>query len=1379
MSDEEKRQLLVKLLAKKAQENKVFPMSEGQQGLWHAFRRDPNQTSFNVFLPTRVRSGLNLDALQKSIELIARRNPLLTATFSDAGGELLQTIHESRAPEFSVIDILGADDGKIQQVVGAETLKAFDLESGPLLRMLLYRVGEDDYVLLALTHHIVMDFWSLVIILDEVRCAYAGFTANAEPKLDAAVKNFAEFVKEQREHLESSEGKRLQAYWQHVLGQGSPVLNLPLDRVRPTRFTSRAANCALPLTPELGRQLQAVAKRNSSTPFSVLNAAVQVFLSRYGGELEFFIGSPFSGRNSRKFEKTVGFFVNMLPIHADLSDAPTFDALVRRTGKTLFNALAHENYPIARMVQDAKIVRDRSRSPAFQVSCTFEKAQLKEESGRAGFLFPGEKQVWDFAGMQQESFYIPVQTCHYDLEFIFEQTDETLQGMFCYCRDLFSKESVEQFAENFVSLLQSLLDRPSESIRDVRWGNAPAVAKGREDKPSALQNRIGRVEHLIGNVVERQADSTAISFQNATWTYGEFASLAREIAKHAGLTESSQPRDHLIPIYARRTTAVWAAMFALHQAGYAFVPIDAGQPGVDLREVMEQTKASFALIAPEYEAEFAADGFSTRPLLDAGLSDLPTETRTTASPVSSRGDELAYAIFTSGSTGKPKGVMVDQQAVCNTLHWRMTDVPLEPTDRVLMLLSHQFDAGLGIAWTTLTQGATLVLADEETLQDPQTIIELIIRERINVIPAPPSLLSLIVSHPKFRDCAANLKYLWTGGEAMSPGFPELVRSRCNARLFNFYGPTEAAIEATFCDVTDHDKQIPVPLGHTIDNAEIVIVDEQQHLLPSTVPGEIAIGGAGLARGYLGDAKLTESRFIPHPADATKRLYLTGDRGRINTSGQVEFFGRTDHQVKLRGYRIELGEIEAAIESHLGVDRAAVKIVDAGSPNAKLVAFASPLSEKSTSEKDQLRTELRSYLSDRLPSYKIPAALMMLDALPETSSGKVNRKRLPQIDPNAFNGIQVIVPASNALEEFLLQDWLEVLGLEEASVNQNFFDVGGSSLQAALLTSRWSEGLEIDIPTSLLFDLTDLTQIAARIAVLHPESVESRFGQECIQQISAGRGKSDDHKHPLVASFSSSGESIALGAQQPIFMIHPPGGIVVCYRELAKLLGSRPLFAIRSHGLHGDEELPASVEAMAAAYREAIRSVQPSGPYLLGGWSLGGLVAYEVAQQALAVGEAVSRLVLLDTTIPENASYLVPAKDQVNVGLEYGIELSLDQLGELTPEEQLPFLWEHAKKLGVIDEKSPPEVIEKSLRELQGLFHHHVSVSRDYRMRPIEADILLFRPQEVPFELQVSEDRGWGALAKTVDVKFVPGHHHSMVQSPNIEVLARELDEFLS
>ena len=1378
MSEEEKRQLLAKLLAKKAQENKVFPMSEGQQGLWHAFRRDPTQTSFNVFLPTRVRSGLNLDALRKSIELIARRNPLLTATFSDAGGELLQTIHESLAPEFSVIDILGADDAKIRQVVGADTLQAFDLESGPLLRMLVYRVGEDDYVLLALTHHIVVDFWSLVVILDEVRRAYAGFAAGAEPKFDPAMKNFAEFVREQREHLDSSEGKRLQAHWQHILEKGSPVLDLPLDRIRPTRFTGKAANCAIPLTQELGRQVQEAAKRNSATPFSVLHAAVQVFLSRYGGEQEFFIGSPFSGRNHRKYEKTVGFFVNLLPIHSDVSDAPSFDSLIRRTGKTLFDALEHENYPIARMVQDAKIVRDGSRSPAFQVSCTFEKAQLKEESGRAGFLFPGEKQVWDFAGMQQESFYIPVQTCHYDLEFIFEQTDESLRGMFCYCRDLFSKESVEQFAENFVSLLHSLLNRPLESIRNLSWGNSPAVARGRVDEPSALQDRVTRVDHLIGNVIDRQSDLTAVSFQEATWTYGEFALFARKVARHAGLQESPPHRDTLIPIYSRRTPMVWAAMLALHQAGYAFVPIDAGKPGVDLREAMEQTKAPFALVAPEYEAEFAADSFATRPLLDTDLNDLPVETAT-GSSLNRRSDDLAYAVFTSGSTGKPKGVTVEHQAVCNTLHWRMADVPLQPTDRVLMLLSHQFDAGLGIAWTTLTQGATLVMADEETLQDPQAIVELIIRERVNVIPAPPSLLSLIVSHPKFRECAADLKYLWTGGEAMSPDFPELVRSRCKARLFNFYGPTEAAIEATFCDVTDHDKQMPIPIGQTINNAEIAIVDEQRQLLPCTVPGEIAIGGAGLARGYLGDVKLTESRFIPHPADATKRLYLTGDRGRINAEGKVEFFGRTDHQVKLRGYRIELGEIEAAIESHAAVDRAAVKIVDAGSPNAKLVAFASPLSGSSTSEKDQLRTELRGYLSDRLPSYKIPAALLMLDSLPETSSGKVDRKRLPQIDPSDFAGTQDIVPASNALEEFLLQDWTEILGLEEAGVNQNFFDVGGSSLQAAMLTSRWSEGLDIDIPTSLLFDLSDLTQIVARIASLHPESLAKRFGQECIEQIAAGQGESDEHKHHLVASFNSSDESSVSESLQPIFMIHPPGGIVVCYRELAKLLESRPLIAIRSHGLHGEEELPHSIEAMASAYLDAIRSVQPSGPYYLGGWSLGGLVAYEVAQQILASGEAVSRLVLLDTTIPENASNLVPARDQVNVGLEYGIELSLDQLGELAPEEQLPFLWEHAKKLGVIDEQSPPEVIEKSLRELQGLFHHHVSVCRDYQMHPIDTDILLFRPKEVPFELQVSEDRGWGSLARTVEVKFVPGHHHSMVQSPNIEVLARKLDEFLS
>ncbi len=721
-------------------------------------------------------------------------------------------------------------------------------------------------------------------------------------------------------------------------------------------------------------------------------------------------------------------------------------------------------------------------------------------------------------------------------------------------------------------------------------------------------------------------------------------------------------------------------------------------------------------------------------------------------------------IYTSGSTGVPKGVLVEHSAICNTLNWRCRELNLDENDRVLMLLSHQFDAAVGITWSCLTQGATIVWPSAQEKIDPSALIELIQREKITVLPAVPSLLRILASTGQLTQCPS-LRMIWTGGEPVPAELPELLRMQTEAAVWNLYGPTETAVEATAMDVTDHSPSELMTIGKPIDNVEVVIVDKLNRLVPVTVPGQIAIGGLGLARGYFKDPELTGRKFIPDPRDPSKRLYLTGDLGRLLPDGRVEFFGRDDHQVKLRGYRVELGEIESALQSHPQVERAAVIVDQPLSPNANLIAYVSGAG--------QLDTEaIRTYLAQRLAAYKVPAAIVVLTTMPMTTSGKVDRKRLPREVPQ-HAWLENIVQPRNALEAFLVQAWRDELKLDRIGIHQNFFEVGGSSLQAAMLTTQLSKQLQVHVPTALLFDLADIAQLAERLAMLHPQVLAAKFGQECISFYEGAEKQSDSSVHPLLAPLKPTGEN------RPIFMVHPPGGIVVCYRELARYLpANQPLWAIRSRGLHGAEKLPESIEAMASDYLSAIKTIQPDGPYLLGGWSLGGLVAYEMAKQLIAAGEQVKRLVFLDTTIPEGAAECVPVEEQVNVGLEYGIELTLDQLGDLSPEEQLPLLHDHADKLGILAAQSPPEVVQQVLQDLQSLFHHHVTVSRIYRLQPIPARLLLLRPTEVPFDLKVSEDRGWRHLFQQVDVRFVPGHHHSMVQTPHVKRLAEVIGQSL-
>jgi len=1364
LTPEQQRALLAKLLRERAGEQetadclKPFPMSAGQQGLWYAYRRDPQATHFNVFLPTRIRSKVDLAVLRKTIDSLAERHACLRTTFSDVAGDLNQIVHGRLPPEFKIVDVrhLAGEETQLQVLVLAQSQRPFDLQAGPLLRVAVFQLADNDYIVLAITHHIVVDFWSLILILAELRQVYPIFAAGQLPALPPAINNYAEFVAEQKAILQGPETARLESFWREQLRGATTTLDIVTDYERPKAFTGRAAVAAIQLPQNLSSRVFQLAATLRTTPFTIIHSVIQVLLHQYTGQDEFLIGSPFSGRSHRKFESTVGFFVNMLPLRADLRGAPSFLDVVNRTNAALLNALEHEAYPFSAIVRDLNPPRDASRSPLFQVSCTFEKAQLRSESGRAGFLFPGESQVASLGALQQESFYVPHPTCHYDLEFIFEQTERGLRGMICYCRDLFSSDSMQSMAENFVRWLDVLLSDPQrcvldssaisskERIQTEGFKVEPDIATGASEPTT--------VSEMLERAAEAQPDGLALRCGTTTWTYRQLmlsiGAHARSLVSERGLIDL--PAQPIVPVIGPSSAETLIAILGAMGSGAAVVPIDSGQPAVSRDDLLEDTGANQILEAP----------------FDR-LADVDFKSKC-------KPKDLAYIIYTSGSTGRPKGVMIEHRAICNTLRWRHAAVPVHAGDRVLMLLSHQFDAGLGIALATLTQGAELVWADAESRRDVHSLVEQIIRDSITVLPAIPSLLRLVIEHPKFRECR-ELRMLWTGGEAMPRELPNLVRQRTRAQLWNFYGPTEAAVEAIATQVEGHDERCWVPLGVPIAGAEVFVVNSGLRVLPDTVPGELAITGCGLARGYLNRPKLTNERFVQLQIGSEKvRAYLTGDRGRRLRHGQFEFLGRADYQVKVRGYRIELEEIELHLVSHPLVAQAAVVVAEPDSMAAQLVGYVRL--RESVEDQVEVAARIRHDLAARLPAYKVPVQLIVLDAFPMTSSGKVDRKGLPSITLQETD--RALIAPSTPLETYLAAAWCESLKLESVSVDQNFFDLGGSSLQAAMLTAKLTEGLGVHVPTSLVFDLADISQIAQRLVQLYEVQIAERFGVGSVTayashgELNRSSGAMNDPRsiHPLLALLKSTGD------RRPIFMIHPPGGIVMCYRELAARVDpQQPLIAIRSRGLHGDEPLPTSIEEAASDYIAAMRTIQPNGPYRLGGWSLGGLFALEMAMQLLAGGEVVEQLLLLDTAMPEGASQLVPMDELVNAGSEYGVNLSLSELNALHPDEQLPLLWQHAKSLGVLQDETPPEVVSQVLQDLKSLFHHHMELATRYQVRLYPGEITLIRPTEVPVEQRIAPDRGWRFVANQVTVRYVSGHHHSMVQMPHVIELATQIE----
>lgn len=1088
-------------------------------------------------------------------------------------------------------------------------------------------------------------------------------------------------------------------------------------------------------------------------------AAMQVFIRRSTRQPAFLVGSPFSGRAHSKFEDTVGFFVNMLPLRANLTDNPTFLDLVSRVGQTVMTALEHESFPFAQIVRRIQPPRDPSRSPLFQVSCTFEKAHVREESGRAGFLLPSEQEFADFGGLQQESYYIPHPTCHYDVEFIFEQTETDLRGMLCYCKDLFTPESAAQMSTNFQGLLLSLLDAPQQNVEQADWSDVRQTAKKLDDGPTQT------VDHFICHTGE----ALATIKDQTSMTRDQFQAAIANTAQN--LSSRGIGLGDLVPVAAKRGVLATIAILGVIRSGAAVIPIDSEQPALALSDLQNDANAKLVI------ADEPSNWTENSPVDVVNISDLMATPETSLSLDPLSPDGLAYVIYTSGSTGLPKGVMVTHSAIANTLRWRNETVKLSADDRVLMLFSHQFDAGFGMVLSTLAQGATVVWADEGAAMDIDAMIDQIVRDKITVLPAVPSLMRLIVGHPRFVECR-HLQQVWSGGESMPSDLPEKIWRCTSARIWNFYGPTETAVEATAHEVQDQDPRRPISIGTPILNTEVLILDDNLQAVPSTVPGQLAIRGRGLAAGYLNRPEQTAEKFRVLPGDPNDALpvYLTGDLCRRRVDGQIDFLGRIDDQVKVRGYRIELDEIDAVLRLHPSVGNAAVKVLNPETPSAQIAAF---ITAEDDTDPAALLTSVKRYAAELLPPYKRPSAWEVIDRLPIGSSGKVNRRLLPDSVRFDTDAEDYVAP-STPLEKHLAELWGEMLEMETVGVNQNFFQLGGSSLQAAMMTSKLSEDLGVHVPTALLFDLADVAKLSQRLVQLHEIEMATRFGPESVTAYSQSsmtsihsatgeESTATTTTHPLLAPLKND------GSRTPIFMVHPPGGIVICYRELAdQMHEDQPLLAIRSRGLHGRETLPSDLQAMATDYISAMRRAQPKGPYTVGGWSLGGIIAYEICQQLIAAGDSVERLILLDSTIPEGATDLVDEADQANVGLEYGIDMSLDQLSDLKADDQLPFLWQHAVNLGVLSEDTPREVVDQVLTDLKSLFHHHVELSSNYRMQPLDANVLLVRPTDVPFQVQTSPDRGWSKLAREVDVQYVSGHHHSMVQMPQVAELAKLL-----
>ncbi|HEX2573275.1 MAG TPA: amino acid adenylation domain-containing protein [Polyangia bacterium] len=1047
------------------------PLSPGQAALWFLHELDPTSTAYHLSCALRITSALNVDAMRGCWQTLVDRHAILRTTYGRRDGAPVQRVQAREAVALDLVDARTWSEEDLRQTVSAESQRPFDLERGPVLRIRLYTRPAGEHVMWVALHHIAADLWTLMVLLDELRQLYPAACSGRMATLPVLPRGYLDFVRWQAETLAGPEGSRSREYWKARLASPLPELALPTDRPRPPQKRFRGASIHFHIDDELTRALSALAAAESTTLYVVLLAAFGLFLARSAEQEDVIVGSPTTGRTHAGFDRVAGYFVNPLPMRLNLSGQPSVRELIARTRKTVLEALDHQALPLSRIVEELGMRRDPSRSPLFDALFVLEKSQLREQTGLSQLLLGTSRERVDLGGLAVEAYATDDQAAQFDLTLSMVQGPSALSGSLQYSTDLFEPETAARLVQRFETLLRRVVTAPQAKVtslsllqeaeldRLLAWSQGPA-----------LPPYEGGAHELFEAQAALRPAEIALQWGDATLTYAELDAAAHRLAQR--LRANGVERGVAVATLLERSFDSVVAPLAILKAGGVYVPLDPAHPAQRLSTVIAEVAAPIVLVQ-ERTRPALPDVPGTVLSLDGdderiGRASAPTWSRAAA-------DDAAYVLFTSGSTGTPKGVVIPHRGITNHVLWMQSTFPLSEQDRVLHFTPATFDVSIWELLGPLAVGARLVIAPPDVQKDGARLAELLGAHDVTVLQIVPSLLRVLLAEPAFDRCP--LRLVFCGGEPMPPDLPRHVYARFPAlQLCNAYGPTEASIDAT-CWPCPHEATADtgVPIGRPIANAQALLLDRYLQPVPIGMPGDLYLGGRGLALGYLGRPELTAASFVPHPfADSAQRLYKTGDRARWRATGVIEFLGRSDGQIKLRGQRIELGEIEAVLRRHPAVTEAVVVVHRDDRGGERLLAYLIPRPVAAGTEDED---ELRAFLAERLPAYMVPSSFVTLDAFPLTAHGKLDRRALPApTSPTQARGIDT---SHSPTEQIVAAIWSEVLGCPVGS-QDDFFASGGHSLLATQVVSRLRNAFHVDLPVTALFAAPTVAALAAHI-----------------------------------------------------------------------------------------------------------------------------------------------------------------------------------------------------------------------------------------------------------------------------------------------------------
>ncbi|HBO5708612.1 TPA: amino acid adenylation domain-containing protein [Pseudomonas aeruginosa] len=1207
-----------------ADRQQPLALSFAQERQWFLWQLEPESAAYHIPSALRLRGRLDVDALQRSFDSLVARHETLRTRFRLEGGRSYQQVQP--AVSVSIEREQFGEEGLIERIQ-AIVVQPFDLERGPLLRVNLLQLAEDDHVLVLVQHHIVSDGWSMQVMVEELVQLYAAYSQGLDVVLPALPIQYADYALWQRSWMEAGEKERQLAYWTGLLGGEQPVLELPFDRPRPARQSHRGAQLGFELPRELVEAVRALAQREGASSFMLLLASFQALLYRYSGQADIRVGVPIANRNRVETERLIGFFVNTQVLKADLDGRMGFDELLAQARQRALEAQAHQDLPFEQLVEALQPERNASHNPLFQV--------LFNHQSEIRSVTP-EVQLED---LRLEGLAWDGQTAQFDLTLDIQEDENGIWASFDYATDLFDASTVERLAGHWRNLLRGIVANPRQRLGELPLLDAPERRQTLSEwNPAQRECAVqGTLQQRFEEQARQRPQAVALILDEQRLSYGELNARANRLA-HC-LIARGVGADVPVGLALERSLDMLVGLLAILKAGGAYLPLDPAAPEERLAHILDDSGVRLLLtqghLLEHLPRQAGVEVLAIDGLVLDGYAESDPLTTLSA-------DNLAYVIYTSGSTGKPKGTLLTHRNALRLFSATEAWFGFDERDVWTLFHSYAFDFSVWEIFGALLYGGRLVIVPQWVSRSPEDFYRLLCREGVTVLNQTPSAFKQLMAMACSADMATQqpaLRYVIFGGEALDlqslrPWFQRFGDRQ--PQLVNMYGITETTVHVTYRPVSEADLKggLVSPIGGTIPDLSWYILDRDLNPVPRGAVGELYIGRAGLARGYLRRPGLSATRFVPNPfpGGAGERLYRTGDLARFQADGNIEYIGRIDHQVKVRGFRIELGEIEAALAGLAGV-RDAVVLAHDGVGGMQLVGY---VVADSAEDAERLRESLRESLKRHLPDYMVPAHLMLLERMPLTVNGKLDRQALPQ--PDASLSQQAYRAPGSELEQRIAAIWAEILGVERVGLDDNFFELGGHSLLLLMLKERIGDTCQATLSISQLMTHASVAEQAA--------CIEGQARESLLVPLNGRREGS------------------------PLFMFHPSFGSVHCYKTLAMALRDRhPVKGVVCRALLGAGREVPEWDDMVAEYAEQLLQEHPEGVFNLAGWSLGGNLAMDVAARLEQRGRQVAFVGWIDAPAPVRVeafwNEIGPTPEAVP-NLSVG-EMRVELLGVMFPE----------------------------------------------------------------------------------------------------------------